>query len=75
MTNDGKLALLGDSIVVDVKTHKEIAVLKDEYGRRIVHTEKALYPELPGREADRGEQPVCHRRCQGVRGADGLQDE
>jgi len=43
MTNDGKLALLGDSIVVDVKTHKEIAVLKDEYGRRIVHTEKALF--------------------------------
>ena len=43
MTNDGKLALLGDSVVVDVKTHKEIAVLKDEYGRRIVHTEKALF--------------------------------
>jgi hypothetical protein len=34
--------LLGDSIIVDVKTHTEIAVLKDEYGRRIVHTEKAL---------------------------------
>jgi hypothetical protein len=43
MTNDGKLAFLGDSSVIDVKTHKEIAVMKDEYGRRIVHTEKALY--------------------------------
>jgi hypothetical protein len=43
MTNDGKLAFLGDSSVVDVKTHKEIAVMKDEFGRRIVHTEKALY--------------------------------
>ena len=29
--------------IIDVKTHKEIAVLKDEYGRRIVHTEKALF--------------------------------
>src|SRR5437660_5070910 len=43
MTNDGKLAFLGDSSVIDVKTHKEIAVMKDEFGRRIVHTEKALY--------------------------------
>ena len=43
MTNDGKLAFLGDSSVVDVKTHKEIAVMKDEFGRRIVHTEKVLY--------------------------------
>lgn len=43
MTNDGKLAFLGDSSVIDVKTHKEIAVMKDEFGRRIVHTEKLLY--------------------------------
>ena len=43
MTNDGKLAFLGDSSVVDVKTHKEIAVLKDEFGRTIPHTEKVLY--------------------------------
>jgi hypothetical protein len=43
MTNDGKLAFLGDSSVVDVKTHKELAVMKDEFGRRIVHTEKLLY--------------------------------
>jgi hypothetical protein len=43
MTNDGKLAFLGDSSVIDVKTHKEIAVMKDEFGRPIVHTEKVLY--------------------------------
>jgi len=43
MTNDGKLAFLGDSSIVDVKKHKEIAVMKDEFGRRIVHTEKLLY--------------------------------
>jgi hypothetical protein len=43
MSNDGKLAFLGDSSVIDVKTHKEIAVMKDEYGRRIVHTEKILH--------------------------------
>jgi DNA-binding beta-propeller fold protein YncE len=43
MTNDGKLAFIGDSSVIDVKTHKEIAVMKDEFGRRIVHTEKVLY--------------------------------
>src|SRR5882672_1748072 len=43
MSNDGKLAFIGDSSIIDVKTHKEIAVLKDEYGRRIVHTEKALF--------------------------------
>jgi hypothetical protein len=43
MSNDGKLAFIGDSSVIDVKKHKEIAVMKDEYGRRIVHTEKLLY--------------------------------
>ena len=43
MSNDGKLAFLGDSSVIDVKTHKEIAMLKDEFGRRIPHTEKVLY--------------------------------
>ena len=43
MSNDGKLAFLGDSSVIDAKTHKEIAVLKDEFGRRIVHTEKVLH--------------------------------
>jgi hypothetical protein len=43
MSNDGKLAFIGDSSVYDVKTHKEIAVMKDEFGRRIVHTEKALF--------------------------------
>jgi hypothetical protein len=43
ITNDGKLAFIGDSSVIDVKKHKEIAVMKDEFGRRIVHTEKVLY--------------------------------
>ena len=43
MTNDGKLAFIGDSSVIDVKKHKEIAVMKDEFGRRIVHTEKVLF--------------------------------
>src|SRR6476660_7152985 len=43
MTNDGKLAFIGASSVIDVKKHKEIAVMKDEFGRRIVHTEKVLY--------------------------------
>ena len=26
-----------------MKKHREIAVMKDEFGRRIVHTEKVLY--------------------------------
>jgi hypothetical protein len=43
MSNDGKFAFIGDSSVIDVKKHKEITVMKDEFGRRIVHTEKALY--------------------------------
>ena len=43
MTNDGKLAFIGDSSVIDVKTHKELFVMKDEFGRRIVHAEKVLY--------------------------------
>jgi hypothetical protein len=30
MTNDGKLAFVGDSSVIDVKKHKEIAVMKDD---------------------------------------------
>ena len=43
MTNDGKLAFIGDSSIIDVKTHKEIGIMKDEFGRRIVHAEKVLY--------------------------------
>ena len=58
MTNDGKLAFLGDSSVIDVKTHKEIAVMKDEFGRRIVHTEKLSASDLQGRPVDRDHQPV-----------------
>jgi hypothetical protein len=34
---------LSDGSVIDVKMHQGIAVMKDQYGRRIVHTEKVLY--------------------------------
>ena len=43
ITNNGKLAFLGDGSVVDVKTHKVINVLKDEYGRRLHAVEKDLF--------------------------------
>ena len=43
MTNNGKLAFLGDGSVVDVKSHKVINVLKDEYGRRLHAVEKDLF--------------------------------
>jgi DNA-binding beta-propeller fold protein YncE len=43
MTNDGKLAFTGDGSVIDVKAHKVIATLKDEYGRNIHAVEKVLY--------------------------------
>lgn len=42
MTNDGRLAFLGDGDVVDVKTHKVIGQLKDENGQ-VLGTEKSLY--------------------------------
>jgi hypothetical protein len=43
MTNDGKLAFLGDGSIVDVKAHKVIGTLKDEYGRRLHALEKNLF--------------------------------
>jgi DNA-binding beta-propeller fold protein YncE len=43
MTNDGKLAFVGDGSVIDVRAHKVIATLKDEYGRPIHAVEKVLY--------------------------------
>jgi DNA-binding beta-propeller fold protein YncE len=43
MTNDGKLAFAGDGSVIDVRAHKVIAILKDEYGRPIHAVEKVLY--------------------------------
>jgi hypothetical protein len=38
---DGKLAYLSSGDVVDVKTKKIVAQLKDEYGR-VMHSEKLL---------------------------------
>jgi DNA-binding beta-propeller fold protein YncE len=43
MTNDGKLAFTGDGSVIDVRAHKVIATLKDEYGRNLHAVEKVLY--------------------------------
>jgi DNA-binding beta-propeller fold protein YncE len=43
MTNDGKLAFVGDGSVIDVRAHKVIATLKDEYGHPIHAVEKVLY--------------------------------
>ena len=42
MTNDGKTAFVGDGSVIDVRAHKVIATLKDEYGRPIHAMEKVL---------------------------------
>jgi YVTN family beta-propeller protein len=43
MTNDGKLAFVGDGSIIDVRAHKVIGVMKDEYGRPIHAAEKVLY--------------------------------
>ncbi|HWC62593.1 MAG TPA: hypothetical protein VG501_03150, partial [Rhizomicrobium sp.] len=43
MTNDGKLAFTGDGSIIDVRAHKVIGVMKDEYGREIHTTEKVDY--------------------------------
>jgi hypothetical protein len=42
MTNDGKTAFVADGSVIDVRAHKVIATLKDEYGRPIHAMEKVL---------------------------------
>ena len=42
VSTDGRFAFLGDSVVIDTNTHKELAVLRDEFGRAIPHTEKIL---------------------------------
>lgn len=42
MTNDGKTAFVGDGSVIDVRAHRVIATLKDEYGRPIHSVEKVL---------------------------------
>ncbi len=43
MTNDGKLAFVGDGSIIDVRAHKVIGVMKDEYGHPIHAAEKVLY--------------------------------
>jgi outer membrane protein assembly factor BamB len=43
MTNDGKLAFVGDGSIIDVRAHKVIGTMKDEYGRPIHAAEKVLY--------------------------------
>ena len=46
MTNDGKLAFVGDGSVIDVRAHKVIAIMKDEYGRPIHAIEKVAVHDL-----------------------------
>ncbi len=42
MTNDGKIAYVGDGSIIDVRAHRVIATMKDEYGRPIHAAEKVL---------------------------------
>jgi DNA-binding beta-propeller fold protein YncE len=46
MTNDGKLAFVGDGSVIDVRAHRVVATLRDEYGHPIHAVEKILYLTL-----------------------------
>ena len=43
MTNDGKTAFTGDGSIIDVKAHKVIGIMRDEYGHQIHASEKVLY--------------------------------
>jgi DNA-binding beta-propeller fold protein YncE len=43
MTNDGKLAFVGDGSIIDVRSHTVIGIMKDEYGHPIHATEKVVY--------------------------------
>jgi len=43
MSNDGKLAFVGDGSIIDVRAHKVIGIMKDEYGTPIHTTEKVAY--------------------------------
>ena len=43
MTNDGKIAFAGDGSIIDVRAHKVIGEMKDEYGHLIHATEKVMY--------------------------------
>ena len=43
MSNDGKLAFVGDGSIIDVRAHRVIGIMKDEYGNPIHTTEKVDY--------------------------------
>jgi len=43
MSNDGKLAFVGDGTIIDVRAHKAIGIMKDEHGRPIHTAEKVAY--------------------------------
>jgi DNA-binding beta-propeller fold protein YncE len=43
MSNDGKLAFTGDGSIINVRAHKVIGIMKDEYGNLIHTTEKVAY--------------------------------
>ena len=43
MSNDGKLAFTGDGSIINVREHKVIGIMKDEYGTPIHTTEKVDY--------------------------------
>jgi len=43
MSNDGALAFVADGSIIDVRAHKVIGVMKDEYGRPIHAAEKLAY--------------------------------
>ena len=43
MSNDGTLAFVADGSIIDVRAHKVIGVMKDEYGRPIHAAEKLAY--------------------------------
>ena len=48
MSNDGKLAFVGDGSIIDVRAHKVIGIMKDEYGTPIHTTEKLAYITFDG---------------------------
>jgi DNA-binding beta-propeller fold protein YncE len=43
LSPDAKTAIVGDGSIIDVKSHKVIATIKDEYGRPVHAVEKVLF--------------------------------
>ena len=43
LSPDGKTAIVGDGSIIDVKSHKVIATIKDEFGRPVHAVEKVLF--------------------------------